>query len=228
MNFFDEILDETIKAYSSFDSKSYLPNKPWADVGRNEVILQRDSAYQLDGIGYNIVTSKPIGDDEIIVVGDDLKKIKKDISFARISIVQIDDVDDEQTAYNLIRKIEYQKYHFFPKGYMMRSSSGTHHENVRVSKSAIKAGLDFQGVGSLLINKYRENPSVKAVKVLFITNPKVDYSALEKLCNKNYDITEALNHIMQNVNFDCDSCKLKVICDEVEGMKELHFKNAKM
>lgn len=228
MNFFDEILSSSKNVYSSLASKSYAPNKPWQDVGRNEVILQRDSAYELNGVGYNIVTSKDIGADEIIVVGDDLRDIKKEQRFARISIIQIDDVDDEQKAYNLIRKIEYQKYHFFPRGYMIRSSSRNHNEIVRVSKSALKAGLDFQGVGSLLIDKYKENSAVKAVKVIFITDKSADYDKLQKLSEKNYDITETLNHVMQNVKFDCDSCRLKVICDEVEGMKELHFKNAGM
>ena len=38
--------------------------------------------------------------------------------------------------------------------------------------------------------------------------------------------TSALNHILDNV-FDCSTCNLKEICDEVEGMKELHIKKAK-
>jgi hypothetical protein len=33
---------------------------------------------------------------------------------------------------------------------------------------------------------------------------------------------------MQNINFDCSTCNLKPICDEVEGMRELHFKNSGM
>jgi hypothetical protein len=28
---------------------------------------------------------------------------------------------------------------------------------------------------------------------------------------------------MTGVNLDCDTCNLKAICDEVEGMKALHF-----
>ena len=73
----------------------------------------------------------------------------------------IDDVDDEQKAYNLIRKIEYVKYHYFPLGYMIRTSSEEQKEIVRVSKSAIKKGISFEKIGNLLNSKFLENKSVK-------------------------------------------------------------------
>lgn len=228
MNFFDSLMDETLSLLSDTDSRTFAFNPDWEDTGRNELILLRDSAYELDGVGFNLVTSDDIGADEIAVVGDDLNTIYSDRKFARISFIQIDDVDDEQKAYDLIRKIEYAKYHFFPKGYMMRSASRSHKETVRISKSAISGGLSFQKVGSLLINKYKENKSVRAVRTVFVTDKAADYKRLEKLAKKNYEITETLNHIMNNVNFDCSTCNLKPICDEVEGMRELHFKNAGM
>ena len=80
----------------------------------------------------------------------------------------------------------------------------------------------------LLIDKYKENPAVKEVRVFFITAPNADFDAFEKLAAKNYEIAETLNHIMNSVNFDCNTCKLKAICDEVEGMKELHFSQRNM
>jgi CO dehydrogenase/acetyl-CoA synthase beta subunit len=138
------------------------------------------------------------------------------------------DVEDEQKAYNLIRKVEYAKYHYFPQGFMVRTASTSHKEMVRISKSALADGLSFEGVGNLLINKYKENNSVKSVKIIYVTDKMADYDKLESIAKKNYDITETLNHIMQNINFDCSTCNLKPICDEVEGMRELHFKNAGM
>jgi CheY-like chemotaxis protein len=97
-----------------------------------------------------------------------------------------------------------------------------------VAKSALKKGVSFEKVGNLLISKYKENPKIKAVKVIFVTADNVDYKKLEAMAQKSFSITETLNHIMNSVTFDCDSCNLKPICDEVDGMKELHFKNASM
>lgn len=228
MKFFDELLSDVKTLLSGKNFTRYPLGTPWCDVGRNEVILQRDTEFELDGIGFNIVTSKPIGDDEVVIIGSGLDQIKSETRYTRISIIEIEDIEDEQKAYNAIRKIEYSKYHYFPKGFMIRTASTSHKEKVRVSKSALKEGLSFQGVGNLLINKYKENHSVKAVKVVYVTDNTVDFDALEKISDKNYNITETLNHILNNVNFDCSSCNLKPICDEVEGMRELHFKNSGM
>ena len=161
-------------------------------------------------------------------MGDDLDAIEDSRKFARICLIQLEDCSDEQESYKIIKKIDYVKYHHFPTGYMIRSTSRSHKESVRVAKSALKSKINFASVGNLLINKYKEHPKVKGVKVIFVTAPKADYKSLETMAQKTTAITETLNHIMNSVKFDCDTCNLKPICDEVEGMKELHFKNATM
>ncbi len=227
MDFFNSLIESTNSLLNHLPRKAHEYNQYNAceDLGYNQIILQRDTAFELSGTGFNLVTSNKI-DDGIIVVGKDLNELKADCRFARISLIQIADTEDEQKAYNLIRKIEYVKYHYFPDGYMIRTSSRAHKEAVRVSKKAIKGGISFERVGNLLISKYKENPSVKAVKVIFVTAEDADFKALAQLAEKNNQITETLNHIMNNVNFDCSTCNLKPICDEVEGMKELHFKTS--
>ncbi len=227
MDFFNSLIERTNTVLKNFPQKvfKYQNNNAWEDMGYSQVIMQRDSAYELSGTGFNLVTTDPVND-EIVVIGEDLNEIKSDRKFARVSLIQIENAEDQQKTYDLIRKIEYVKYHYFPDGYMIRTSSRSHKEAVRVSKEAIKKGINFEKTGALLINKYKENPSVKGVKVFFITDANVDFKELNTIAEKNNQITETLNHIMNNVKFDCDTCNLKPICDEVEGMKELHFKNA--
>lgn len=227
MEFFNSLISDVLSSVSGFSQKklTYDKHNAWKDIGYNQVILQRDSAYELSGTGFNLITTSEVKD-EITLIGDDLGAITENRKFVRISLVQIDAQEDEQKTYNLIRKIEYVKYHYFPDGYMIRTSSNSHKEVVRVSKLAVKNGIDFQKVGSLLIAKFKENPAVKGVKVIYITLPEADYALLERFAQKNNRITETLNHVMNSVNFDCNSCNLKPICDEVEGMKELHFKTS--
>lgn len=228
MNFFDSLIGDVSALTENLSERDFaLTQKLWKDSGYSQVILQRDTAFELEGTGFNLVTSGNV-EDGITVIGEDLAEISKSRSFARISIVQIEDEQDQQKAYNLIRKIEYVKYHHFPEGYMIRTASRSHKEAVRVSKKAIKDEISFQKVGSLLISKYKENPAVKGVRVIYITSTEAPYRQLETLAKRSNDITETLNHIMNSVKFDCDTCNLKPICDEVEGMKELHFKNAAM
>lgn len=226
MNFFNSLISYTLALTDKLPQKKYAfdKNSVWNDLGCNQVILQRDSAYELSGTGFNLVTTENIKD-EIIVCGEDLSEIKEGRPFARISLIQIDSEEDEQKAYNLIRKIEYVKYHYFPEGYMIRTSTNAQKEAVRVAKSAIKKGIDFHKVGNLLIEKYKEIPQVKGVKVIFVTSADGDYSRFSEIAEKGNAITKTFNHIMNTVNFDCDSCNLKPVCDEVEGMRELHFKS---
>ena len=229
MEFFDSLIGEVSVLADTSQKISYAYNEAslWADEGYSQVILQRDTAFELDGVGFNLVTSSDVSDG-ITVVGDELRDISDSRSFARICLLQIDKSDDEQDYYRLIKKADYVKYHHFPSGYMIRTTSRSHKESVRVAKSALKKGISFEKVGNLLISKYKENPKIKAVKVIFVTDTNADYKKLEAMAQKSFSIAETLNHIMNSVTFDCDSCNLKPICDEVEGMKELHFKNASM
>ncbi len=227
MNFFDSLIKQTLSCFSGLPNRVYEcdESKAWEDIGYSEVILQRDTAFELSGTGFNLVTTDDIGD-SIVVVGEELCEIKENRSFARITLISINEVDDEQKAYNLIKKLEYVKYHCFPKGFMMRSASSSDKEAVRVQKSAIKNGIDFNSVGNLLIKKYKENPNVKGVKIIFVTASQADYSLLRKIAQRSAAVAKTLDHVMKSVNFDCDSCNLKPVCDEVEGMRELHFKSA--
>lgn len=224
MNFFDSIINEVTELVGRAEKKTFLQlqENSWKDTGFSEVILQRDTAFELDGVGFNLVTTSEVTEG-ITVVGDNLADIDKSRKFARICIVQLEPCDDEQETYKLIKKVDYVKYHHFPQGYMIRTTSRSHKESVRVAESAVRAGVDFAKIGSLYIGKCKEIPKVKAVRAIYITEESVDYKYLEDLARKTGDITETLNHVMNSVNFDCDTCSLKAVCDEVEGMKELHF-----
>ncbi len=226
MEFFDSLINDFSGICNKFNclSFSHSVTKQWKENEYSKVILQRETACELDGTGFNMVTGKNI-EDGVVIIGDNLDAISSKRDFARVCIVQLDDSGDEQQLYNLIRKVEYVKYHFFPEGYMIRTSSRSHKEAVRVSKSAVKNGLNFEIIGNMLIERFKAIPCVKAVKVFFITDPNFDYPKIEEMAQKNNSITETLNHIINSVKFDCDTCNLKPICDEVDGMKELHFKN---
>ena len=227
MGFFDSSICEVSVLTDTSQKTIYPHNKDfsWTDIGYNQVILRRDTAYELDGVGFNLLTSSCV-DDGIVVIGDELENITADRKFARICIVQAENSGDEQEYYKVIKKIDYIKYHCFPEGYMIRTTSRSHKESVRVAGSALKKKISFEKVGNLLINKYKENPWVKAVKVIFITAKEFDYKKTEAMAEKSVSITEALNHTLNSVMIDCDTCNFKSVCDEVDGLKELHFRHS--
>ncbi len=107
MNFFDELIAKCEDAFSQHNKNSYhfSPAKQWEDTGISHIVLQRDTAFELNGIGFNLVTSKPIENSETAVIGNELKEIKNNRKFCRVSIIQIDDVDDEQKHIILFVKL---------------------------------------------------------------------------------------------------------------------------
>ncbi len=199
----------------------------WRDVGKNQIIFQSDTAYELGGGSLPAVSSIAltdsqdfVGGDEVLLIGDDLPDIKADAPFARIALIRVDEeaMGSGDALYQAIRKIEYARYHLNPEGYMMRISAFTHREAARVGKQAIKDGLDFAKVGRLFIEEYKKRAQVEAVKLLFVTDPDFPYDGLSEIMEKSEKITTALDHIMRDIKMDCNACSLKDVCAEVEAL----------
>lgn len=220
-----ELLKSTPKVYD------YSAANTWRDNGSSELVLQRDAAYELGGSGkgsanYVLFTSSSelVSEDKVYVYGSDLKEVKNDCDFARIVLLRIGLIDgDDETVYRTLKDIEFAKYHVYPEGYMVRMSPESYREQVRVSKQAIKKGINFKALGSSYIKEYKKNPNVLNATVIFTTDPTINYDELRKLAKKTTEVTNTLTHIFEGIPTDCSICSLKGICDEVEGMKELHF-----
>ncbi len=112
---------------------------------------------------------------------------------------------------------------FFPSGFMLRVSSSLARESVRVENRALSKGLNFTAVGNAFLKALHLYKEVEAVKIIFITDPAVDYSKLNIGVKKTGEITAAIDYMLKDVNMDCSSCGLQEICDEVEELREMHF-----
>lgn len=205
----------------------------WPSDSDRSMILRPDMAYELGGegchaLGVTIVTSsaKLVDGDRVFLLGRDLSDIKEDVSFARFAIVRISEevTFEENELYDVIRRLENTRYHFYPKGFMMRVSSTKQRESVRVSELAIEHGISFEKTGRLMIEAYKKNPMVKAVHLYYVTDDFFDYPFAKTMANEVEDITCTIDHILKNVTMDCNSCNLQSICDQVDGLRELHFK----
>ena len=210
---------------------AYNENACWKDNGSSELVLQKDAAFELGASGKgsaNLVlytsSEELVDEDKIIVCGNDLCDIKSDCDFARIVLLRIGMIDaEDEVIYRTLKDIEFAKYHVYPAGYMVRMSPESYREQVRVSHDAIKSGISFKALGNNYIREYKKDINVLSAQVIFITDPQADYSELKKLAKKANDVTGTLTHIFEGLSTDCSVCQLKDICDEVDGMKELHF-----
>lgn len=200
----------------------------------SQVLLLKETAFELGGrerksAAYTCVSSAPgiVGENATLLYGPDLGQIKGPLSYARITFAETEDIGEDDRAYHICKDIDLIKYSVFPEGFMVRASSMEAREQVRVGKKAVKDGLSFAQIGNLFIRKYLEYPKVRAVQVLFITGETADFKGLGRLAEKNKMITKALNKIMEKADKECSTCGLKEICDEVEGLRKMHFQNRK-
>ena len=213
----------------------YREADAWTDSGESELVMLRDAAFELGGSGcpsanFTCATSDAglVPRDEILLYGRDLPELTGDVSFARLVFLQVDEVlgEDDEATFQAIRDMEFVKYHVFPKGYMVRISSESNREQVRLSRDALRGGVSFRRIGASYIRAYHKNPHVKRVQVVVLTgHPAI--AELAQTAKKVDDITKTLTHILEGLPTDCGSCSLKPICDEVEGMREMHFGKAK-
>lgn len=233
MELYNSLISEAKALFDGQNPKvwDYSPRDCWKDVGSSELVLQKDAAYELGAQGKgsaNLVlftsTAELVNKDQVIVYGPDLKDIKGDVDFARIVLLRVGVLDDDdENVYRTLKDIEFAKYHVYPEGYMVRMSPESYREQIRVSKAAIRQGISFKSVGASYIAEYKKDANVLNATVIFATAKGLDYAAMQNLAKKANDVTGTLTHILEGLPTDCSVCALKDICDEVEGMKELHF-----
>ena len=237
MKLYDDVIlawNELLKKYS--DQARFFENSSsqWQDIGKKNMVLRSEMAYELGGnesqlfaIGGTAITSNEdfVKQDEIVLYGKDLTEISSELPYARLTICRVtsDSMGEGEKLYKAIKNIEYCRYHVNPEGFMTRVSSLQNRESVRVSKEAIQKGISFSDVGSLSLKSLHKDEKVIAAKIIFINLPDFPYTELEELVKKADDITKTIDHIASNALMDCNTCGLQKICDEVEGMKELHF-----
>ncbi len=230
MILYNQLINQ-IRALLPACSNSFKYKKSVLKQGdKNSILLLKDTAYELGGsqkpcISTMAVTSTIRFDNSIYLYGKDIPEIKEDTAYGKIVFLEIEDID-EDTAFDKIKELELVRYNYCPDGFMARASALSMREQLRVSKKAVKKKISFADLGCSLIDEYLKNPIVKSVQIIFITQFD-KFDELLMLADKIKSTTSALNHILDNILFDCSTCNLKEICDEVEGMKELHMKKAK-
>ena len=233
MELFNSLISDTRALLENGSPKvwTYRPGDEWKEIPNSELVLQKDAAYEMGASGkgsanYVLFTSSPdfVNEDRVLLYGPDLKDIHGDCDFARIVLLRVGVLEgDDEKVYRTLKDIEFAKYHVNLEGYMIRMSPESYREQVRVSKQAIRKGINFRQIGNSYIKAYKQDENVLNATVIFVTQPGFDYAAMKTYAKKASDVTGTLTHILEGLPTDCSVCSLKGICDEVEGMKELHF-----
>ena len=243
------LIDAARPAGLPVDAAARDRSAAWPQVDDHGMILRSDMAFELgDGaapaIGCTVITGSRelVPGDALRLIGPDLPAIAAAGGgarggaaaagsaapahpFARIALVRVSaSVPAEgQALYRAVRDLEHVRYRFYPEGFMLRVSARKHRESVRLSRDALARGLTLGVTGNQMIAAFHKNPQVEAVDLTYITDPAFDYPALDACVREAEGIVRAIDHIMATAVVDCDACGLKNVCNEVEGLRELHF-----
>lgn len=236
MKIFDDVAEKILSLLPQNADKSVLYREELCAVNgeKNSILFRNDTAYELGGSGKSSVCSIVFADlrsdtDEVFLYGPDLCEITEDTPFAHLTFVTLKQKTDEELTYEQLKNISFTAFQIYPEGYHIRISPTALKEQVRVAKSVINQSspLSFMNVGCSLIRAFKENSSVESVRTVFITKKDFDYRKLSDLAQNVKKITDAVHSTLQLDELDCASCKMKAVCDEVEGLRELHFKKEK-
>lgn len=231
MDLFDSLIKETLPI---INNSKVLPltEELLEDVGKNNMVFRDEMAYELGGefkksLSFELITSNEdlIDKDEILLIGNDLNEIKTDTDFIRLTLIKVSNEDiTGNELFERLEKIRFTKYRVSPSGYMLRTAKDNQ-EKVRLSKDT--AHSSFSKIGSAYIKAYKQIPYVKSVKEIFITGEFKEYESLKKLAERSNNIIDTIDHILKGMTLnDCNSCSVKSLCDEVEGLRELHQKES--
>jgi len=233
MKLYDDCIRQAADLLSGFPQKVLpKPKTDWPDGGRNQLIFRNDMSCELGGgtkgaVGGVLLTQSRelVSRDGVLLYGQDLPDLHGDVPYARLSLVRVcpEKLGEGHLLYQSIRKIEYTRYHLNPRGFMLRISSQSNRESVRVSQTALGEGLTFAQAGQAFLEGYHAHPAVEAVMTLFITEPNFPYRELAAILELAENKTKALDHLLQKVKMDCHSCKLQKVCAEVEALCEADF-----
>lgn len=234
MNLYKKTIDEAEVLLSPYTQKELPLESSWKESEEKVFLFAEDAKVNLGAshlpsayfYGYSNEEGF-LGKDSISVIGKDLSELSGDVPFSHIFLFEIEDENTEkdQEYYRIFRNIEYRRYKVNPEGYMLKVNTNLLREGAYVSKEAIEGKISFKDIGMSFLSQFKKEKHVRYVRQIFITDSSFPHDKLLKLSQESEGITVALDHIMKKLKMDCRTCSFKDICDEIEGMRELHKAN---
>jgi len=234
MDFFGRHFDDILLRLQQMRERGKISDRihrgdlDWPLAGNGDLVMGVDTAVELGhpkegSTAFLIWTSKPVRltNKRISVIGPDLYKlVGKRIPFGKIILLGVEGFN-ENNSYERYRQLENVRYDIHLKGYMMRGVSQYGREWSRVSRKAIDDGFSFPILGGALVDKYLEFEFVRSVEVVFFTSGCKDIKPFLPIAENVLKIIGAMNKMIEEVSYDCDTCEYSDVCGDVKDLRAL-------
>lgn len=214
-----------------FDDRLHWPHEPRQIVLAHEMALELGSP-DVESIACSLWTSDShlVDDGRITIIGPDFEEASATgavkLPFGKLVFV-VCHGSNEDNAYERFSELNRVKYRLDLSGYMLRVATQEAKEWARVSKRALARGLSLRVIGNETIRALHELPFVEAAEIVYVTESTSAVTQFKSLAHKVTDMQKAMNTMLENLEYDCESCGFSEICDEVEELRMLHRKQQK-
>lgn len=229
----DGLFDIQIKSILDLCSYSQIysmnTESQWSYTKREPFLMDKECVlelgkFPLKSTNMTLITEdfNLINDGEIWINGPDIPEMTGNHSpYGKIVLLQSDVLSFED-PYPKLKDLEHirSKIHF--TDVMQRASSERNREHIRISRRAMDNGVSLYKLGTSALQMYKENEYVKAAQIIYLTGENSPYDELNEIAIEADRISQALNTVLDGLDLDCGNCDLSAICDEVEGLRDLH------
>ncbi len=213
---------------NDFSTFTAATDPGWPSGGNSNLVLSTDTAVELGSpktaaTSFLFWTDRPnaVHHGRISLIGPDIhRETRPLVPFGKVVMVEVCGFDEEN-SYDRYREMELAKYDISLAGYMMRAVSQYQREWSRISKTAVADGFSLSLLGSALMVELIEKPYIHGVEIVFVTSTVEDVLALKTIGDDVGEIIGAMNKMVEEMDFDCDSCEYSPVCDEVSELRNM-------
>ncbi|OPZ59329.1 MAG: acetyl-CoA decarbonylase/synthase complex subunit beta [Deltaproteobacteria bacterium ADurb.Bin510] len=227
---FDECYEE-LRAYMGkyrANSMQVDKNLSWPLGKRSSIVLTEDTAIELghpqtDSAAFILLTDdkNKVKDGQVTVIGPDLNETNQArLPFGKVIILAVDDYDHEQ-LFDRYAELDQVRHTAILEGYMLRAVPQDMREWSRISRQAVKRGINFQKMASAIYDQYHAQPGVSAVETVFVTEGTEAVAGLKTIGTKVGRIVAAMNKMAFEMHFDCHGCEFEDVCEEVGELRKM-------
>lgn len=230
-----ELFTDTIKRVRSFVEQSVPLNYwnadascSWPAGGNRNIVLKDDTGLELgsperDSVSCLLWTQDQslVEDGRITLIGRDFAQCTgESLPFGKVVIACVESFN-EDNAYERHKDMDFLRYDLDLKGFMLRAASQFMREWCRISKEAIRNGFSVRILGSALMQLFRAQSFVKSVEVIYLTSSSEDIGRLKEITAPAEMIIAAMNKMAGEMDFECDSCDYRPVCDDATQLKSM-------
>ncbi len=200
----------------------------WQVREKNNIVLSSDTAVELgnprhESASFLLWTEKAslVKESTITRIGPGLQDSSgASLPFGKVILLCVEGFNEEN-CYDRHRELEMVRYNLALKGYMMRAISQYMREWSRVSSEALAEGFDLNVLGNALVEEYRKLDYVRSAEVVFCTSSPEEVRRIREIGDRAGRLIAAMNHMAEEMSFDCASCDYFDICSEVDDLRSL-------